>query len=128
MPGDYILVNKQIPGPRIYPRFPQARINGKLVTKRYKGFRKIKRNDILVFNPDILGNRDAQRSFFQRKAEDIPNDLESYVFQKNYYFMAGEYVYDSRDSRYWGLLPEECIVGKAILIWKSQDIHTGKIR
>jgi signal peptidase I len=28
LPGDYILVNKQIPGPRVYPHFPKARIDG----------------------------------------------------------------------------------------------------
>ncbi|MDR1737951.1 MAG: signal peptidase I [Candidatus Symbiothrix sp.] len=54
--------------------------------------------------------------------------LQQYVFQKNYYFMAGDYVFDSRDSRYWGLLPEEHIVGKAVCIWKSTDINTGKYR
>ena len=36
--------------------------------------------------------------------------LYSYVFEKNYYFMAGDYVFDSQDSRYWGLLPEDHIV------------------
>ncbi|MDR3339401.1 MAG: S26 family signal peptidase, partial [Candidatus Symbiothrix sp.] len=42
-----------------------------------------------------------------------------YTFQMNYYFMAGDYLFDSRDSRYWGLLPEDHIVGKASLIWQS---------
>jgi signal peptidase I len=54
--------------------------------------------------------------------------LLSYRFQKNYYFMAGDYALDSRDSRYWGLVPEEYIVGKAWIIWKSVDPHTGKFR
>jgi signal peptidase I len=54
--------------------------------------------------------------------------IDSYRFQKNYYFMSGDYTEDSRDSRYWGLLPEEYIVGKAWMIWKSNDVHTGKIR
>jgi signal peptidase I len=54
--------------------------------------------------------------------------LLSYTFTKNYYFMAGDYVLDSRDSRYWGLLPEDLIVGKAAFIWKSVDPKTGKWR
>lgn len=37
--------------------------------------------------------------------------LLRYVFRHNYYFMAGDNVLDSRDSRYWGLVPEEYIVG-----------------
>jgi signal peptidase I len=54
--------------------------------------------------------------------------IDTYRFEKNYYFMAGDYTEDSRDSRYWGLLPEEYIVGKAWIIWKSTNPHTGKIR
>ena len=35
--------------------------------------------------------------------------------------MGGDHVEDSEDSRYWGLVPEEFIVGKALLILKSID-------
>ncbi len=51
-----------------------------------------------------------------------------YRFTKNYYFMSGDKLQNSNDSRYWGLVPEEFIVGKASLIWKSNDPHTGKTR
>jgi signal peptidase I len=54
--------------------------------------------------------------------------IESYTFRKNYYFVAGDRTEDSQDSRYWGLLPEEYIVGKAWLVWKSVDSYTGKFR
>lgn len=50
-----------------------------------------------------------------------------YVFKKNYYFMAGDNGLNSKDSRYWGLLPEEFMVGKACLIWKSVDPTTREI-
>lgn len=56
------------------------------------------------------------------------NMITSYCFQKNYYFMAGDNGVDSQDSRYWGLVPEEYIVGKAWIIWKSYDPFTGKFR
>lgn len=52
----------------------------------------------------------------------------SYYFRENYYFVAGDKVLNSRDSRYWGLLPEPFIVGKAIRIWKSVDLDANKIR
>lgn len=39
--------------------------------------------------------------------------IKQYEFQKNYYFFAGDNVIDSRDSRYFGLVPEEFIVGVA---------------
>ena len=59
----------------------------------------------------------------------LDNDLlYSYVFEKDCYFMAGDWGIDSQDSRYWGLLPEDHIVGKAAFIWKSEDPYTGKFR
>ena len=42
--------------------------------------------------------------------------------------MAGDKSVNSKDSRYWGLLPEDYIVGKATFIWKSTDPYDGKIR
>lgn len=54
--------------------------------------------------------------------------IESYCFKKNYYFMAGDNGMNSQDSRYWGMLPEEYIVGKAWKVWKSTDPYTGKFR
>ncbi|MDR0973228.1 MAG: signal peptidase I [Prevotellaceae bacterium] len=52
--------------------------------------------------------------------------ITDYTFRKNYYFMAGDHVFDSRDSRYWGLLPEENIVGKISYIWNNHNKQTGK--
>ena len=54
--------------------------------------------------------------------------IQEYRFQENYYFMGGDYMVNSKDSRYWGLLPEPYIVGVATRIWKSVDKSTGKIR
>lgn len=50
-----------------------------------------------------------------------------YRFQKNYYFVSGDKMPNSQDSRYWGMLPEEYIVGKATRIWYS-EYNTGKTR
>ena len=46
----------------------------------------------------------------------------------NYYFMAGDNVGASNDSRYWGLVPEEYIVGVVKYISYSVDPETGKHR
>lgn len=54
--------------------------------------------------------------------------IHKYQFQTNYYFVAGDKGENSQDSRYWGMLPEPYIVGKATLIWKSNDPQTGDIR
>ena len=54
--------------------------------------------------------------------------IQEYRFRENYYFVGGDYMENSKDSRYWGLLPEPYIVGVATLIWKSVDRETGKVR
>lgn len=54
--------------------------------------------------------------------------IKRYKFTQNYYYMAGDNVAASYDSRYWGLVPEELLLGKAIFIWYSKDKESGKVR
>lgn len=56
------------------------------------------------------------------------NALDSHVFTHDYYFMCGDNVGNSNDSRYWGMVPEEYIVGVVSHISYSIDKHTGKYR
>ena len=236
MTGDFIIANKLIPGPRIFNNLQQIRVDGKVQTKRFKGIRKVHRNDILVFNfpysngwnkldmdlnvyylkrcvalpgdtfsiengiykvknyPDSLGCFFRQLDLVQMSQNDlyssiwnsfpfdtvtyqwnikdfgplyipeagstitidtlniklyqklieyetdkrlfvrdgfvyIGNDIiKEYKFQLNYYFMAGDNIFNSQDSRYWGLMPEDCIIGKATIVAKSVDPLTGKFR
>ncbi|MBD3725272.1 MAG: signal peptidase I, partial [Flavobacteriaceae bacterium] len=52
--------------------------------------------------------------------------VTSYTFKQNYYWMMGDNRHNSEDSRYWGYVPEDHIVGKPIFIWMSIDgINNG---
>lgn len=227
-PGDKVLVNKIIMGARIYSDFNFNLEGVELKSHRMKGLRKVKHNDIVVFNfphhngkinfvinnvfckrvlaipgdsiytkngfyknnhyEGVLGIKKMQQLFSETPDSllsievlntfPIDNEHISYTtknmhpvyvprkgdlirltpyeaayykmilewelgksitwdwrkktvyaedkqifwhrFKHNYYFMAGDNVADSNDSRYWGLVPEEYIVGIVGYIYHSK--------
>ena len=48
-------------------------------------------------------------------------ETSTYTFQMDYYWMQGDNRHNSADSRYWGFVPEDHVVGKPIFIWWSSD-------
>lgn len=52
---------------------------------------------------------------------------ESYTFKQDYYWMMGDNRHSSDDSRYWGFVPEDHIVGKPVFIWMSWDKYADGI-
>lgn len=73
---------------------------------------------------------EQKKKLFLRGDTVLLNDsvICAYRFKENYYFVTGDKVMNSQDSRYWGLLPEPLIVGKAVRIWKSVDREKDRIR
>ena len=62
------------------------------------------------------------------------NDLEAdtYTFKMDYFWLMGDNRHNSADSRYWGFVPEDHVVGEAVFVWMSLDpnksLFNGKIR
>lgn len=70
-------------------------------------------NDLKVSNGQILING---------------KPASSYTFKQNYYWMMGDNRHRSEDSRFWGFVPEDHVVGKPVFVWMSYDNVNGRIR
>ncbi len=57
---------------------------------------------------------------------------DEYTFKMNYYWMMGDNRHKSADSRYWGFVPEDHVVGRPLLVWlslnKDKSLFNGGIR
>ena len=73
------------------------------------------RNAITIFD----GNENAK--YENGKIYIDGKEIKEYTFKQDYYFMMGDNRHGSDDSRYWGFVPYDHVVGKAMFTWMSID-------
>ncbi len=138
---DYIKRIVGLPGDKLVFQDGQVSINGKPIplnatNKTRFGYKDGQRYDVyretmsdkehtIQFNHNPLMRSNSAR--FSRSAQRFKfNDGDVVVIPEGYYFAMGDNRDASADSRFWGFVPDENLVGRAFFVWMNSDCVLGK--
>jgi signal peptidase I len=132
-----VKASKEISEPMLYPNsslFKWNRDNYGPVTIPAKGMTvQLTPENVALYGTVIKNYEGNENVEVDDKTVKINGkSITSYTFGQDYYFMMGDNRHNSADSRYWGFVPKDHIVGKAVFVWMSIDpaptSFFGKIR
>ena len=118
---DYIKRLVGLPGDHIAYYNKVLYINGKPIKREYVGEYKGpgENNPANEYTEDLLGVKHQMLLIPQR-----PGFNAEYIVPEGHYFMMGDNRDNSNDSRYWGVVADKYIIGKAFMIWMSLENGT----
>jgi signal peptidase I len=110
-----------------FPLFPTMKDkewtsdNYGVLTVPEKGMRMVVNDSTLNVYGEIISHYEGHNnvSVANGKLSIEGKEVSEYTFNQNYYFMMGDNRHQSLDSRFWGFVPEDHILGKPLFIWFS---------